>query len=252
MTVQFQNNAEPFKKPKSFTERFQDLFDRTVSPVPEDNPKGFLEKLGDLFFPPSEPIRVDFQKEEPLSPFGKFSMPSPTPSPTPMPQPFPIPTSASVDRIDPYPVGPETPKWSELYPKLQIKEAVIQPSVFDAITKYVKGDLKKRLALATVYQESTGGLNLIGDDGKSFGPAHIQPGNAPSVPGFKQPTKEEAMDPEWTAKYLNAFMDYNELGVTPEKVMRRWNFNSGYTNKGPKYDIDIPRFATMSAFIRKD
>ena len=252
MTLQFQNNTEPFRKPKSFTERFKDLFDRTVSPVPDEHSRSFLEKVGDLFFPPEPPIRIMFNQpraetKEPLAPMQASPTPTPTPTATPTPSLF-----APINRIDPFPVGPETPKWSELYSKLQKKEAVIQPSIFDAIIKHVKGNLKQRLAFATVFQESTGGLNLIGDEGKSFGPAHIQPGNAPPVPGFKQPTKEEAMDPEWTAKYLNAFMDYNELGVAPERVMRRWNFKSGYENKGPKYDVDIPRFATMSAFVRKD
>jgi hypothetical protein len=283
----FSNNQNNLQKPKSFIDKFGDLFQpRMRSPIPNDPiDRSFMDKIKNLFMGENElnwskdsgyvpnptPTPNLVMKWEDLpeggrrgtwvepTPTGKQQpiikptiTPTNTPSPTITPTPTAIPPVSSYKRIEPYPIGPETPDRSKLYPKLQTKETYIQPEVFDAIMKHVKGDLKQRLALATVYQESTGGLNPIGDNGQSFGPAHIQPGNAPPIPGWRQPTKAEAMDPEYTAKYLNAFMDYNELNLPPEKVMRRWNFNSGYLNKGPKYDEDIPRFATMSALIRSD
>lgn len=203
--------------------------------------------------------KVETQSEMPRMP--QAVTPTQTPSPTPIPN--------TAERIEPYPVGPGTPDRNQLYSKLQAMEKVIQPEVYDAIMKNIPDDYKRRLALSTVYQESTGGLSPFGDHDKagnprSFGPAHMQPGNAPPVPGGRKPTREEALDPEYTAKFLNDFMNYNELGMQDHGLMRRWNYNSGYqgdlglkdekgnpmVNGGPRYDEDIPRAATMSAFIR--
>lgn len=197
--------------------------------------------------------RLNEARQPVVSPLGVAVNNSPTPTvvpPKPINTPMPTRIPQGTQRIDPYPTGPSTPNRKELYPKLQTKEAVIQPSVFDAIMKNIQDDYKRRIAMATAFQESSGGLSPVGDNGRSFGPFHMMPGNTPPVPGKRNVTEEQARDPEFASQFLNDFMNYNELGVSPEKIMRRWNFNSGYTNKGPKYDVDIPRFATMAAFLR--
>ena len=196
--------------------------------------------------------------------------PSPTAMPTPTATPTPTRIPMTTQRVEPYPIGPGTPNRNELYPKLRAREAVIQPKTFDAIIKGPGTDYDKRMKLALAYQESTGGLKPEGDKDEygvpqSFGDYHIQPMNAPPVEGYDKPTEAQARDSEWASKYLSDFLDYNELGVTPERRMLRWNSNSGYQkdkklrrkdgtlyekNEGPRYDVDIPRAATMSAFIR--
>lgn len=194
------------------------------------------------------------------------SQPKPTSQPTMMPSPTQIPTSPN--RIDPYPTNDSTPDRNLLYPKLRTKEAVIQPAVFDSIMKFIKDDYQRRLAMSLAYQESTGGLSPVGDEGKSFGPYHIMPGNAPysEYNWSNNITKDQAMDPEYATRFLLGVMN-NQLkaGKKPHEQVLRWNANSGYQkdkglvdkngvpytqNLGPRYDEDIPRFATMAAFLR--
>jgi hypothetical protein len=230
---------------------------KVISPVPDPSPTPTpYEKTTTL---PDGSIRT------------MFVSPTPTASPTPTKKPIiPEVLGASNDRVEPYPVGPGTPPRSELYPRLQTENQNITPELYDATMKNISDDYKRRLALALFSQESSGGKSLYGDfdennNPRAFGPAHIQPGNAPPVPGYFQPTKEQAMDPNWVTKYLNDYMNYNELQTPKEGLMRRWNYNSGYqgdlklvdkkgnklVNSGPRYDVDIPRAATMSAFIKK-
>jgi hypothetical protein len=194
--------------------------------------------------------------------YGTTPSPSPSPTPTPFtwnpidmpratPTGAPMPSPTQVQRIEPYPVNAGTPERTSMYPKLQAKEATIQPQLFDAIMSKIQDDYQRRLALALAFQESSGGVSTTGDNGRSFGPYHIMPGNAPTVPGYGQPTKEQAMDTDWSTQFVNDFMaNRTKKGISPEELMLRWNANSGYTNSGPKYDEDIPRFATMAAFIR--
>ena len=78
MAVQFQDDTSPFKKPKSFTEKLQDVFSPATSPVPDN--RGFFGRLKDEFFPDPPPIQTMFNKPEPTA--------TPTPTPTPVPKQF--------------------------------------------------------------------------------------------------------------------------------------------------------------------
>lgn len=133
MAVQFQNGASPFQKPKSFRERFQNLFTRTVSPIPEEEDKrGFLEKVGDFFFPPTS-VKTMFREpsgvegtvkaaEAPVSTPAPTVTPTSIPTPTPKFQPFPTPT------LTPEAEQYTAPKWNSLitryFPNEQVNNAL--------------------------------------------------------------------------------------------------------------------------------
>ena len=176
MAVQFQDNAEPFRKPKSFTERFKDLFlNRTVSPIPEEK-KGFVDKMGELFFPPEPPVRIMFDQpkaetKEPLAPM----QPSPTPTSTPMPQPFPTPT------LTPEGEKHTAPKWKDL------------------VSRYFPNE-EVNNALNVMFKESsgnpTGTPNVNKNGSKDYGLMQINDIHAPEIKAKFGYTMDDMLDPE--------------------------------------------------------
>lgn len=167
---------------------------------------------------------------------------APSPTPTMMPRPI---TTQKRNRFD-----PEEP---QNIPKTWYTNRTVEvdPEMFDEIESSGMSETNKRYAMALGTQESGAGKNLVGDNGKSFGLFHIQPGNEPRVPGYGPVTKEQALNKKFSVQFLKDFIDQQSKKVaTPSAVLRRWNPNSGYINNGPKYDKDIPEMATTSSFIR--
>lgn len=163
------------------------------------------------------------------------------PTPTALPTPTAIPKMAT--RIEP--ISPQN------IPQTYYtnRNAKIEPKLWDAIMESSPtGDIKqndamKRMALALNTQESSGGYNLVGDEGKSRGPYHIQRENV---------TTEQAMDPKYSTKLVMDEMlrNMNVNKVPLARSLRTWNWWSGYKNKGPRYNVDIPQMATTSSFYR--
>ena len=169
--------------------------------------------------------------------------PSPAPMPTKAPIPKPTPFPRGITRVDP--IQPQNIP-SNYYTN---RNQAIEPKLFDAImTASPTGDLQlndymKRMALALSTQESSGGHILEGDSGKSNGPYHIQRASIPVADRY---------DPVKSTNLVFQEMLRNMLknGVPKERSLRTWNYNSGYGNNGPKYNVDIPQMATTSTFYR--
>ena len=133
MAIQFQDGTSLFRKPKSFTERLQDVFSPATSPVPDK--RGFFGRLKDEFFPDPSPIKIMFDKSEPTV------TPTPTATPTPTPTPNFMPTPMFQGQLG---RNPETEKVS------------VDPVVIRAITKAAKQyRLPPELLYDVAYGESS-------------------------------------------------------------------------------------------------
>jgi hypothetical protein len=175
---------------------------------------------------------------------------SPTPTATPQPSIPPI----TPNRVDPY-----TPQNIPQTYYTNRNQAIV-PEWFDSIINSKGTDFQKRLALALLTQESSGGVNLSGDSGGSFGGYHIQPGNSPlvrdQIKDFgKIITAEEANDPKKATEFLMWFLDkmQNKYGFTEDQLLKGnkkvSGWNTGSTN--PDYGKDLPQMATTSSFFRR-
>lgn len=68
----FKDNSDPFKQPKTFKDRFVDLFRKEpLSPLPESQPRSFGQKVEDLFNPPKELISPIARYTEEIKPEKK-------------------------------------------------------------------------------------------------------------------------------------------------------------------------------------
>lgn len=217
------------------TKIFLDAMGKTAS--------GAAESIKNTLAPKVSAVSQSVKKSFNPGPTLKIQ-PKATPSPTPtmMPKPTAIPKRNRFDPVEPQNIQKT---W------FTNRTVEIDPEVFDEIESSGMSETNKRYAFALITQESGGGKNLVGDNGKSYGPFHIQPGNEPGVPGYGPVTKEQALNTKFSVQFLKDFIDQQSKKVaTPSAVLRRWNPNSGYINNGPKYDKDIPEMATTSSFIR--
>jgi|WetSurMetagenome_2_1015567.scaffolds.fasta_scaffold01987_20 hypothetical protein len=192
----------------------------------------------------AKPQQVRATFEDKIRPFltptsiksNSISVPTASPTPTPTP----IMTTNRVDPITPQNIP------STYYTNRNSK---IEPKLWDAInTASPTGDLQlndfmKRMALALATQESGGGYTLEGDNGKSMGPYHIQRESVPVADRYNPDTSTKLVFQEMIRNML-------KNGVPKEKSLRTWNWNSGYGNNGPKYNVDIPQMATTSSFYK--
>lgn len=139
MAVQFQDGTSPFKKPKSFTERLQEVFSPATSPIPDK--RGFFDRLKDEFFPDPSPIRIMFDKPKSIQKAAGTVKAVTTPTFTPTPTPTPM----------------QKPKLQgQLGRNPKTAEVSIDPSVVQAITKAAqKYGLPPELLYDIAYGESS-------------------------------------------------------------------------------------------------
>lgn len=157
---------------------------------------------------------------------------APSPTPTPTPSPTPVPSG-------PDSFGQVNPEFNDYYAG---RNAIIEPSLFSAIMSHpLMTDFEKLMAFALATQESSGGYNLIGDEGNSRGPYHISSIHRPNI------SEEDATDPTKATDIVFREMQQNKAkGWSPRNWLKTWNYNS----INPDYGDDIPRMATTSAFRR--
>jgi len=151
-------------------------------------------------------------------------------------------------------IEPQTPGM-EVYRK----DMEMNPDLFDVIMnaqipgdpdEQVGGmraeDYIRRMVMNLAARESSGGKNLSGDSGNAFGPYHINQLYRKDI------TPDEAMDFEKATEYVLKEINRNrKSGKNYDQWLRSWNSKSGYVNDAPRYDVEMPRMATSSAFTRK-
>jgi len=178
------------------------------------------------------------------------------------------------------PIEPATPGIEQYR-----KDMNINPELFDAIMRaeipvdpneQVGGmnaqEYIRRLVMNLAARESSGGRNLYGDhtvigykdeekkqpiydynDPNSFGAYHINKLYRGDVPGQSNPISiEDSMDFDKATAYVikEIMRNKEKKGQSYDQLIKSWNSKSGYVNNGPKYDVDMPRMATASAFLR--
>lgn len=154
------------------------------------------------------------------------------------------------------PVTPGIEQYQSDYPmNPELYDAVMRADIpVDDPNEQVGGmnvvDYIRRLVMNQGARESSGGTNLYGDThlaNPSYGPYHIRAEwRTPHI------SKEDAMDFDKATKYIiDEILRNKKAGKNYDQWLKSWNENSGYRgNPGPKYDVDIPRQATASAFKR--
>jgi hypothetical protein len=192
-----------------------------VTPTPAP-----ITRPSDLFKQPSSgyvsPIPPDLQ-----GPAGRNIQPTPTPTPAPF-----SPSTRQVNPIS-----------SQNIPQTYYtnRNQAIAPNWWDAVMNSGASNYLQRLALALLTQESSGGYNSTGDQGRAIGGYGIRPDIRKDV------TTSQAADPAWATQYLIHEMMRNiGAGAPQNEAAKSWNPAS----QQPNYTRDIPQMATTSSFYR--
>lgn len=231
--VGFTPSAEALKKPElnPFLKRLLE----TQAAI-KNNINAGLNLGTALYVRNTQPVnRFNYQVQKKIADIRKSNpvavVPTPTATPTPTPDPYPT-------------YGPTQP---QNIPQTYYtnRQAPLEPSFYDAVNTATASPEEKRMLMALGTQESQRGYVTTGDSGKSKGVYHINLEQRPNI------TETQALDPVWSTNYALTEMRRNMSKGTPlSGSLKSWNPLSGYVNKGPKYDKDIPEMATTSSFWR--